>query len=45
MSMEKHLYRGNVKGRRFFNPLLDPEVAIWWVRVHIEQRMRRKGSP
>ena len=29
MSMEKHLYRGRVKGGGVFNPLLIPEVTIW----------------
>jgi hypothetical protein len=29
MSMEKHLYRGRVKGGGVFNLLLIPEVTIW----------------
>ncbi len=37
------LIYGDSQGR-VFNPLLSPEVVIWYPSIHNEQRKRRQGS-
>ena len=43
MSMEKHLYRGRVKGGGVINLSPVHEVKVWQARAHTGPKKRRQG--